>query len=256
MLGNGDAFVSGADVHFNGSVDVSSNGLVVTNGAITVEGSATGPLSNYTPDPTPNQPRITNPLADYPARPDYSALTAKTNPCGTGSTHGPGIYCGYSFGNDPCALQPGLYVITGTFDLSGNATITGSGITLFFTCSTSGVPERATRANAGGTIDNTGNGNLGITAPTVDPYKGMAIWYDLNNEALMRMNGNGATGFTGTIYAPAATMRMRGNGCSSTFNSLIIVSDLEMDGNPPCLRSSYTQTANVEIPPGALHLDQ
>ena len=57
-------------------------------------------------------------------------------------------------------------------------------------------------AEEGGALDHSGNGNLAITAPTVDPYKGMAIWYDRANAATIRMTGNGASGYTGTLYPP------------------------------------------------------
>ena len=49
---------------------------------------------------------------------------------------------------------------------------------------------------------------------------------------------------------------MNGNGCTNPTNALIIVSDIEMNGNPACLRSNYTQNSNVDMPAGALHLDQ
>ena len=159
-------------MHFNGSVNVQNNGLVVTNGAITVQGTATGPLTNYTPDPTTGQPGITDPFADYVARPDYSALAAKTYPCGTGSTHGPGIYASRNFPNGTCTLQPGLYVVTGLWDMSGTTTVTGAGVTLFFTCATAGVPRACGTGEEGGTIDASGNGILSITAPTRTPTRG------------------------------------------------------------------------------------
>ena len=257
-LQNGDAIVNGADVHFNGNVSVSNNGLIVTNGAITVEGTANGPLSNYTPDPSVGAPRITDPLADYQARPDYSSLSAKTNPCGIGSTHGPGIYGSVNLRNSLCALQPGLYVIVGTWDMAGNAStiISGTGVTLFFTCGTTTAVRACNAGESGGTLDHSGNGQLSINAPLVDPYKGMAVWYDRQNAATIRMTGNGASTYTGTLYAPAARLQMNGNGCTSPINALIVVSDIEMNGNPACLRSNYTQNLNVQIPPGALHLDR
>ncbi len=257
-LQNGDAFVNGADVHFNGNVSVSSNGLIVTNGAITVEGTADGPLSNYTPDPSTGAPRINDPLADYQDRPVYSSLIAKSNPCGLGSTHGPGIYGDMDLRNDLCLLQPGLYVIVGTWDMAGNAStiISGTGVTLFFTCGTTSAVRACNAGESGGTLDHSGNGQLSITAPLVDPYKGMALWYDRRNAATIRMTGNGASTYTGTLYAPAATIQMNGNGCTNPINALIIVSDIEMNGNPACLRSNYTQNLNVQIPPGELHLDR
>lgn len=254
-LQNGDAFVSGADIHLNGSVNVNNNGLVVADGAITVQGTASGPLSGYTPDPQVGQPPMKDPLRDYPDAPDMGQLFVKNNPC----TQGPGIYGDYSIRDVTCTLQPGTYVIAdGTWDLAGNDStlLTGDGVTLFFTCGTPTAVRACNPGEEGGTLKNAGNGRVSITAPTTGPTAGMAFWYDRQNAATLTMTGNGSQGFTGTIYAASAHLRMNGNGCTSTLNALIVIADLEMNGNPACLRSTYMLEHNVEIPPGDLRLDQ
>lgn len=255
---NGDVTVSGGNIHFNGDVSVSNNGLVATTGQITVEGDAQGSMSNYHPTPTEGVPPAADPLEDWPDAPVMTSLAVKTDPCGAGSTHGPGIYGSRNLRNSTCTLQPGVYVIVGTWDMAGNAStqIEGTGVTLFFACGTTTNVRPCAANEAGGTLDNSGNGTLAITAPTTGPYKGMALWYDRNNAATLRMTGNGVTGFSGTLYAPSALLLINGNGCANTLQALIVVKGLEFNGNPACLTSAYAQNANVTVPPGDLHLDR
>ena len=253
---NGDVTVQGAGIHFNGSVSVSTNGLIATGAgaAITVQGTASGPLSQYIPDPTTGVPAIIDPLADYLAQPaGISSMTTKTNPC----TQGPGKYSGYNFPNSLCTLQPGTYVITGQWAFSGNAGLAGTGVTLFFTCGTTTTPTACNApGQAGGWLDFSGNGAMTITAPLTGPYQGMAIWYDRLNTSDLRATGNGAQTYSGTIYASSAKYRFNGNGCAQALRALIIVKTLELNGTNACLTSNYTQSTNTQIPPGALHLDR
>ena len=252
-LQNGDATVSGGDIHFNGDVSVGNNGLVATDGEITVEGSASGPLANYDPDPEVGADAITDPLAGLPLPPDMSGLTARSNPC----TDGPGIYGARNLRGITCNLAPGLYVISGpatasgtVWDMAGNSDthLNGTGVTLYFTCGTPTVPAACAPDQGGATLDASGNGTLGMTGPTTGPLKGLAIAFDRNNTSTLRLTGNGSAGMTGTIYLASGKLQMNGNGCTSTYNSLIVVDDLEMNGNPSCLVSSYSEQQNVELP--------
>lgn len=254
---NGDVTVSGADIHLNGDVSVGPNGLVATDGAITVEGIASGSDARYDPDPTESAGRMEDPLVDYPAAPDISP-TVKTDPCGEGASHGPGTYGSVSIRGANCTLQPGLYVIVGTWDLAGNdaSVLTGDGVTLHFTCGTTTVVRSCAPGEAGGTLDNSGNGSVAITAPTTGPYAGMALWFDRANGAVIRLTGNGQAGLSGTIYALSAQLLINGNGCAGTLNALVIVRDLAFNGSPACLRSAYAPSSNVQVPPSQMRLDE
>ena len=257
-LQNGDATVHGADIHFNGNVTISSNGLVATDGAITVEGSAGGPLNNYTPDPTTGAAPIKDPLADVPMPPSFVGLTPKSNPC----ADGPGFYGGQNLRNITCVLSPGLYVIAGdsgtTWDMAGSAStqLLGNGVTLYFTCGNSVAPRACNPGEPGANLDASGNGFVGITAPTSGPLKGFALIYDRNSSATLRLTGNGSQNATGTIYLPSGTVQMNGNGCTQHFYSLIITKDIEMNGNPSCLQSTYAVGDNALVPPDDLHLSK
>ena len=255
---NGDAFISGGDVAINGNINIQNNGLVSTDGIISVEGDATGPLDGYTPDPLTDQQPIEDPLENLVLPPDFSGLTARTEPCGPAAASGPGIYGDHNFGNEDCVLQPGLYVITGKWDFTGQATLDAtSGVTLYVACgTTSAVVPCAAPGQQGGWLNAGGNGDIAITAPADGPTAGLAVVYDRLNTSNLEISGNGDAIYSGTIYAHSAKMRYDGNGCTKTHQSLIVVRTLEFNGNPACLQSTYDQDKNVYVPPDNLHLSR
>lgn len=253
-LQNGDVYVNGNNVHFNGDVSVSNNGVIVTNGEINVEGTAYGANSSYQPDPNENMDPIKDPLAHLVLPPDMSTLTNKINPC----VSGPGIYDGFDLRGMTCTLSPGLYVIkSGVWDMSGNTStlLQGTGVTLYFTCSTGTAVRECNVGEAGATLDSSGNGELNIKAPTSGPLQGVAIAYDRNNTSTLRLTGNGSGGMTGAIYLASGKVQLNGNGCASTYNTLMVVKNIEMNGNPACMKLNYDPNQNPRQAPTNLHLD-
>ena len=250
-LQNGDAYVTNGDVVLNGSVSVSNNGLVVTNGSIKVQGTASGSYANYTPDPITGVPPITDPCRHLSWPPDWSTLSTKSDPC----TDGPGIYGSYNFPNSTCTLQPGLYVVAGdshtTWALTGNTSqlLTGTGVTLYFTCGSTAAPRACNSpGEVGATLNAAGNGQLAISAPTSGVLKGLAVVYDRQNTGTFELTGNGASNTYGSFYIKSGALDMNGNGCT-TINAQIVVKDLEMNGNPACLRMTYSNGVAPEAVP-------
>ena len=173
-LQNGDVTVDGGNVHFNGSVSVDTNGFVVTNGHITVEGSASNPTSNFTPDAAAGQPAIVGP-ARLPTLPPahVRAARSRANPC----TDGPGKYGSFNIPNALCTLpaRPLRHRrLRGTqWAPGGNATsvLAGSGVTLYFTCGTPAAPVACGTGETGATLDATGNGSIALSPPTTGPLR-------------------------------------------------------------------------------------
>jgi hypothetical protein len=252
-LQNGEVKVSGGSVALNGNVDVKNNGQVTSDGNIYVQGDATGPSGGYSPAPYTGTPEMPDPLSTYPLPDDFSSMAVHTNPC----TDGPGIYGDYGFPNATCTLQPGLYVITGHWKLSGNQNLYGTGVTLYFTCGTTSAPRACyAPGEDGGWLDGSGNGSIKITAPTTPPTAGLAIAYDRLNTSDLVLDGNGASGYDGTIYAYSAEMIYNGNACTTTTHALIVVGGLGFNGNNGCLQTNYTPSANVYVPPNNPHLTE
>jgi hypothetical protein len=251
-LQNGDIEVNGGDVHFNGSVTVGPNGLVATDGAITVEGTAGGGAARYEPDPLIGQPAIRDPLEFMPPI-DYSALTTKTNPCTAPPAGGPGKYGGYA--SSCSSLPSGLYVITGEWKFTGNENLLGSDVTLYFTCGTAATPRPCNPGESGGWLNASGNGTISLDAPDSGPTQGLVIVYDRNNKSALRLTGEGGSSYEGTIYAPSATLDYRGNGAGIA-DSLIVVGSLSFSGTNASMTPTYDGDSNVPMPPSDLHLSR
>ncbi|MGH3318124.1 MAG: pilus assembly protein TadG-related protein [Nocardioidaceae bacterium] len=247
-LQNGDVVVQGGDVHFNGNVSVGPNGLVATDGSITVQGSAGGGYDRYDPDPLQGQPAMPDPLAFMPPI-AYDHLPLGSQPCSFGS----GRYGAFS--SSCSALPGGLYVITGEWKFTGDEDLIGSGVTLYFTCGSAAAPRPCAPGEAGGWLNAAGNGNIRITAPSTGATRGLAIVYDRNNKSPLHLTGGSGSAYSGTIYAPASTLDYRGNGAGTT-DSLIVVGGLAFSGDNATLRPSYDGESNVEMPPSELHLSQ
>jgi hypothetical protein len=84
---------------------------------------------------------------------------------------------------------------------------------------------------------------------------GLAIVADRNNNATFSFTGNGALGSVGTVYLPAATLELKGNGCTD-LAALVVVKDVSMAGNPACLKTTYDPNQNVSLAPTDMHLTQ
>ena len=82
-------------------------------------------------------------------------------------------------GKSTLKLQAGTYIITGSFDVKGNATVTGSGVTLYFTCSAKpqGVTvSQSCQNGAGGSLDLEGGSTFTLTPPTCGTYAGLLVF--------------------------------------------------------------------------------
>jgi Flp pilus assembly protein TadG len=210
------------------------------------------------------QGTVTDPLANLPqcgngspGTINYCPTTNRTDGS-NGSTLLPGIY---SEIKNSHTLSPGIYVLTGDITLNGNDLIQGDGVMLYFACSNypSPCPAQGTVtsvARAG--IKATGNGALRITGirqsdcttnANLCPYVGMMSFADRNNDATQTWRGNGtnengqASGLSGTIYAKAGEMDLRGNGYQMA--SQIIVDRFTMKGNPSTVTITYDLSKNA-----------
>lgn len=253
-IGNGDISIinvtGGGGIHVNGSLVGQPNSEVsAPSGSITIEGNFGG--SDFTPEPE-SGPRIEDPFAAL-VLPSYAGLARKTDPCGAGG--GSGVYQDYELGNGTCTLSAGLYVFTGRLSLKNTSRLTGTGVTLLFTCGTSTAPRTcSTSGEPGGAFDAT-NGE--VTLNGSDPrLPGHVIVYDRGNTSPMTLQGNGNSVLTGNVYAKNALLYANGNSCHTVSQGSIIVRDLYMNGNQSCLNVNNTSPARFELPPGGLHLDQ
>lgn len=124
------------------------------------------------------------------------------------------------------ACRPGA----GGFSVSGNAAITGAGVTIF----NAGSLYNPSSGVDGGTFGSiTLSGNASLPAPSSGPYAGILIFQARDNPKALTFSGNAVQGITGTIYALAAQLTESGNAqIGSTSNPISIVVDtLSISGN-------------------------
>lgn len=243
------------NVAMNGTVAGQPNGgITVTGGTLSVAGGNTTGKGTFTPTITTGK-TITDPLASM-TMPTWSSVSNKgsVNPC----TGGPGRYPNFDKASS-CTLSPGLYVVTGATKLSGQHDIRGTGVTLYFTCGTSAAPVACTSATSWNFDMNSQNTFLNLTAPTTSPVNGamagMAIVADRAWTGTLSFQGGGGGGTTtGSIYLKAGKLGYGGNTQAKSLDSLIVVGDLDMNGNPAYFGVTYTAAANVKVSATGLHL--
>lgn len=139
-------------------------------------------------------------------------------------------------------LNPGIYCITGDLDLSGQQSITGTGVVLYF-------------INGGSRF--TGQAVLNISAPNAsnclgtagDPtasctYQGIALFMARGNRSTFDVRGNGDHKIIGTVYALNGDVKARGGGRTPDewmVNGQVIARSVAGDGN-----GSFTVTYNAD----------
>ena len=231
---NADFSVYGGSIAVNGDVDAGPNSIW-TSGGNYVVGTVAGGV--FTPSTTPISP-FGDPMATLALPLSDPSLTVKTDPC----SQGPGIYNSpISLGNNvACVLTPGLYVVSNTWLIGNNTTITGTGVTVF-------VPSPG--------YLNWKNGYVSIAAPTSGALKDLAVVYARDNTNPISIQGNGSTGITGTVYAPAAALDFNGNSCFGFNGGPVIVAGVDLaNGNRSCI--TITSARETTVTRTDLHLSQ
>jgi hypothetical protein len=219
----------------NGAAKVGGNARLIATGTISGPAAPSGFQRTgngvYSPTPT-NGAAATDPYAGVAMCPAAGAICPTTVKSDAkvkdvGVTITPGIFNTIEVtGNGTLTFSPGVYVIKKAFKVSGNATVYGTGVTLYFACST--YPSGCAAGKAGGVFEFTGNGAMAITPPASGAFAGITIFYDRNNTATGKYSGN-TTGFGGAIYMRAARFEMTGNG--GTIRSRVIANAVKLSGN-------------------------
>jgi hypothetical protein len=241
---NADYTVTGGgDIYVNGNATSKKNNGHFAANKITVTGAANG---SFSPAAVTGPPFL-DPFASMPMPLPSTGLTNKSDPCGSGATHGPGVYGAVDLPNGPCALQPGAYVITGVWAGKNKTNLTGTGVTLYFKSSNGAL------ALKNGSATN-------LSAPTTAPLSGwptgFVIIYDRNNTNSIGLQGNGGIDpvhdFIGGIYAPASTLDFNGEACFKIDKGPVVVKSGTGNGNKGCV--TVTNASNVggtPVPPVA-----
>lgn len=251
--GNADFTVSPGGIMVNGNLSAGPNSTWTAGTTIGVVGTVSG--GQFAPAVTQTV-AIPDPLATI-AMPAIPAANKGTNsPCGTAASAGPGKYGSLELPNSACALQPGTYVVTGTWGMKNNTNLTGTGVTIYVLCGTSATPRACNANEAGGKLDFK-NGNVAISAPTSGANAGKAIIYDRNNTQDLELQGNGGTSITGMVYLKSGTLSFNGNSCFQFSGGPVVAGGVtKANGNKSCVRVINSTDAQLPAVPGEIALDQ
>ena len=173
-----------------------------------------------------NAAPVADPYADV-TQPAVTGVCANGNVSNTTLTpteaHASGVsskrFCSGLSISGAVHLDPGLYIIGGG-NLSGSngATLTGSGVTLFFT--------NGARVSLSNSTTQT------LSAPTSGPFSGILMFGDRNDPNLSHTaRGSGSSSYQGAIYFPAGHMDYRGNSASTNGCTQLIAKTIDFGGN-------------------------
>jgi Putative Flp pilus-assembly TadE/G-like len=244
--GNATLYAPTCGIVDNGNYNTQGNSLQVTAGSFGVSGSANVSGQGGHVDCTNGSSAC--PTYGAPAAGDpLSTLTPPCSPCtggtaisingnggftGTGVTYAnnvytvsPGTYSSISIsgtgGGNSVVFSAGTYVINGAGGLTipGNATISGSGVTFYFTGSA--------------TIGMTGTPTINLTAPSTGTYAGMLMWQDPadTNTTGPSLGGNSGSQFNGILYFPKDQLTFFGNNTSLSVG-VVVADSLSLSGHP------------------------
>jgi len=250
-VNNGTVSTTGCNIHVNSSDDkalyVANNGTLDADPIDVVGG--VDKKGTITSTPNVDMPSIADPLANL-ATPSVSGCDYTDVSYSSGTpTLQPGVYCGgiSLSGSADVEMLPGTYIISGdasdSFSVSGQAAVTGNGITTYFDGDTS--------------LSLNGQGAMDLSAPTSGSYAGMLFHGDPNGDEATQysITGNGSAILDGIMYFPSGITKINGNGntSSNTSISAIMARELRFGGNgtlnyhfaddavlPPILQSKLT----------------
>jgi hypothetical protein len=235
----------------SGALTISNNASITMSGGVYIDSSSSSALTasgnaavtasvidvhggvsksgyvHFSPAPTTGAAVVSDPLSGL-ATPSTSGLTNYGSVSLSGNSKAtikPGIYSQISVsGNASLTMNAGLYIIEGGgFSVSVNASVSGTGVTIYNTGS-----NFPSSGGSYGAITLSGNGTICMSAPTTGPYADVLIFQPAGNTQTLTVSGNSMAGVTGTIYAPAAQLNESANG---QLASAIDVNTLSLTGN-------------------------
>ncbi len=206
---NGSATVSANQVGVVGSVSGASN-ITATNGIRT------------------GMRPVADPYADVSPPPEGSCDPKKYTVNANGKTNylDPGCYSGSITVNAGATLHlnKGTYYLDGAnLSVAGNATITGTDVTLVFTGS----------GGSWGTASIGSNAIIDLTAPSSGSMQGIVIYGDRKMPVgtAFNLTGGGTQNFGGAIYLPRANLSFGGGNGTTTSCTKVVADTISFTGS-------------------------
>lgn len=226
---SGFCFYVAPDNNHTGSLTLNSGGHVdatcgiIDDGALTTNSGShetatafdySGAYTNnggiLSPSPT-KHPAVSDPLSYLQAPSKPPGNCPQKTLSGKGNVLSPGCYDGITInsGGD-LTLNPGTYYFTGNFIPNSGTTVSGNGVTLYFTNGSTFI------GNSGSTVN--------FVAPTNDPnYTGILFFQDRSDSAQFILDSGSKSTWQGAIYVPDATIDINSGGNAAAYT--IVVAD-------------------------------
>lgn len=214
--------------------DSSASNALIASGGSTVTASVVDVVGNVnisggatiTPSPVTGATSMPDPLASVPAPTIGGCDHTNTNISATTKTLSPGVYCGGIIvsGGANVTFTSGNYILNGGgFNISGNSTVTGSGVMFYNTSS----------GYAFGPVTISGGTVLTLSAPTSGTYQGILFFQDrsINSSAQSTFSGGTNNSLSGSLYFPTATLNFSGGATTAPITMAMICKDLNISGN-------------------------
>jgi Flp pilus assembly protein TadG len=216
-------------------VDSSSSSAAIFNGGdnitTTVLNIVGGDINNgsniINPSPTTNATAVPDPLSTLATPTIGSCGTSTSSPftgatnqalvnSGSGTFH-PGVYCGgITINSGSATFTAGTYIIKGAMIVNGGDTVTGSGVTFYFT--------------SGGSLTMNGSSHAVFSAPTSGTYEGILYFQDRTDSNTLIINGDTTSSWQGVIYAPDANLTLNGGSNVAAYTD-VVVNTLTQNGS-------------------------
>jgi hypothetical protein len=169
---------------------------------------------------------------------------------GRAYTMSPGYYSGgVNIGASTVTMNPGTYYLAGgDFYVANNATVTGTGVTIYL--AQSATSSNVTYPESTGAVSIQSASSVTLSAPSSGAYAGLLFYVDAKNSAAVQFGNNPQLNLTGTIYAPSSQVDVTGfGGQTVTIGSQIIADTMRVENNAK-VNVAYV-TANVATPSGS-----
>jgi len=230
---------SSKSIDFSGNTGVTLSGCAVmsnsiANDAVNVQGSAmlsvdclvsaggvslnSGVQMTQCSSPETQAPPVADPFADVPApTPSGNCIVSNTRSNGT-ATLSAGYYCHGLSLKGAVTLNSGVYYISGgDFQINANASITGSGITIYLA--------------AGASVSINGNAYVNLSAPTSGTYSGILFFGDRSVTTYNTFNGTAGSKLTGAIYFSSGSVSYLGNFSGNSGCTQVVADMIEWSGS-------------------------
>jgi Flp pilus assembly protein TadG len=215
-------------------VDSSAGNALISSGSAKTIASVVDVVGNVnisggstvTPRPTTGVAPVADPLANLPA-PAFSGCRATNKSISVITTSlDPGVYCGgvTISGGANVTFNSGSYILNGGgLSVSGNSTITGTGV--FFYNTSSGYIFKP--------IMISGDTTMALTAPTSGTYQGILFFQDRSifSSASSSFSGGSTANVSGTIYLPSGVLYFSGGASTAPLTMALVCKGLNVSGN-------------------------